>query len=180
MKSMSLSIMKEADKMSIQPILAALTNLEKMHTSLLSLAQEKTDFLKEDNMAALDQLLKDEQAHVAAINQIERQRVQAVIDYLKMQGRNVSENATISDVLQIMQSPTEKEDLMEAKDRLLHVIHDLKRQNDLNQKLTFQSLQFVNLSLDMVRPQENAMNYSKNEIEGAKESTSRPTFDSQA
>lgn len=166
--------------MSIQPILAALTNLTKMHTSLLSLAEEKTTYIKEDNMAALDQLLKDEQAHLAAIHQIERQRVQAVTDYLKEQGRNTSGSATISDVIQTVQSEAEKEELTEAKDRLLHVIHDLKWQNDLNQKLTYQSLQFVNLSLDMVRPQQNTMNYSKDEIEGAKESTSRPTFDSQA
>lgn len=166
--------------MSIQPILTALSNLEKMHTSLLSLAEEKTTFIKEDNMAALDQLLKDEQAHLAAINQIERQRQQAVTEYLDGQGRNSSGNATISDVIQTVQSETEKQDLTEAKDRLLHVIHDLKWQNDLNQKLTFQSLQFVNLSLDMVRPQQNAMNYSKAEIEGAKESSVRPTFDSEA
>lgn len=166
--------------MSIQSILQALNNLEKMHMSLLSLAQEKTVFIREDNMAAIDQLLKDEQAHLAAINQIERQRQQAVTEYLKEQGRNSSGDATISDVIHTVQSETEKQDLTEAKDRLLHVIHDLKWQNDLNQKLTFQSLQFVNLSLDMVRPQQNAMNYSRNEIEGAKESSARPTFDSEA
>lgn len=166
--------------MSIQPILAALNNLEKMHTSLLSLAYEKTTFIKEDNMTAIDQLIKDEQAHLAAINQIERQRQEAVADYLKKQGRNVSENATISDVIQSVQSEQEKKDLVEAKDRLLHVIHDLKWQNDLNQKLTYQSLQFVNLSLDMVRPQQEAMNYSKNEIQGANESKKRASFDSKA
>lgn len=166
--------------MSIQPILAALMNLEKMHTSLLSLAQEKAVFIKENEMTALDQLLKDEQAHVAAINQIERQRVQAVTDYLNAQGRASSGDTTITDVIQAVELATEKQDLMEAKDRLLHVIHDLKWQNDLNQKLTFQSLQFVNLSLDMVRPQQDAMNYSKDEIEGAKESKQRPTFDSKA
>lgn len=166
--------------MAIQPILAALDNLEKMHTSLLSLANEKTTLIKEDNMAGLDELLKGEQAHLAAINQIERQRQQAVADYLKKQGRNASEGATISDVIQNVQSTEEKQKLVEAKDRLLHVIHDLKWQNDLNQKLTYQSLQFVNLSLDMVRPQQEAMNYSKGEIQGANESKKRATFDSQA
>lgn len=172
--------MKVVDNMSIQPILAMLSNLEKMHTSLLSLAHEKTMLIKENNTAKLDQLLKDEQAHIAAINQIENQRQLAVTDYLNKQGRNVSGNFSISDIIQIIESPTEKQALTEAKDRLLHVIHDLKWQNDLNQKLTFQSLQFVNLSLDMVRPQQDAMNYSKNEIQGTKESKVRPAFDSKA
>ncbi|MDS9470324.1 flagellar protein FlgN [Sporosarcina pasteurii] len=166
--------------MSIQPILAALTNLEKMHSSLLSLAHDKTAVIKEGDMAALNQLLKDEQAHLAAIAQIEQQRQLAVADYLKKQGRFVSENPTISDVLSAVQSTSEKESLTEAKNRLLHVIHDLKWQNDLNQKLTYQSLQFVNLSLDMVRPQQEAVTYSKNEISGKLEMRTRPTFDSQA
>ncbi len=172
--------MKEVDNMSIQPILATLTNLEKMHTSLLSLVTEKTTMIKEGDMPALDQVLKDEQSHLAAIVQIENQRQQAVTDYLKQQGRNVLETPTISDVIEIVQSADEKKDLTEAKDRLLHVIHDLKWQNDLNQKLTYQSLQFVNLSLDMVRPQQDALNYSETEIKGSKETTKRPTFDSQA
>lgn len=172
--------MKVADNMSIQPILAALNNLEKMHTSLLSLAHEKTALIKDGDMAALDQLLKDEQAHLAAIAQIEQQRQLAVADYLKKQGRFVSENPTISDVESAVQSTSEKESLVEAKDRLLHAIHDLKWQNDLNQKLTYQSLQFVNLSLDMVRPQSESITYSKNEISGKIETRQQRTFDSQA
>ncbi|AOV08516.1 flagellar protein FlgN [Sporosarcina ureilytica] len=166
--------------MSIQPILATLNNLEKMHTSLLSLAHEKTALIKDGDMAALNQLLKDEQAHLAAIAQIEQQRQQTVVDYLRKQGRFVSENPTISDVERAVQSTSEEESLTEARDRLLHVIHDLKWQNDLNQKLTYQSLQFVNLSLDMVRPQQETVTYSKNEISGKNETRSRPTFDSQA
>lgn len=166
--------------MSIQPILTTLINLEKMHASLLNLAHEKTTLIKDGDMTALDQLLKDEQSHLAAIAQIERQRQQAVNDYLTQQGRRASENPTISEVIDIVQATDEKNDLTEAKDRLLHVIHDLKWQNDLNQKLTFQSLQFVNLSLDMVRPQEESVTYSENEIKGSKETMKRPTFDSQA
>lgn len=166
--------------MSIQPILTTLINLEKMHASLLKLAHEKTMLIKDGDMTALDQLLKDEQSHLAAIAQIERQRQKTVNDYLTQQGRRASENPTISEVIDIVQSTDERNDLTEAKDRLLHVIHDLKWQNDLNQKLTFQSLQFVNLSLDMVRPQQESVTYSENEIKGSKETTKRPTFDSQA
>jgi len=50
----------------------------------------------------------------------------------------------------------------------------------LNQKLTYQSLQFVNLSLDMVRPRPESVNYTKTEINGKKVLKEQTTYDSQA
>ena len=171
--------MKVDDCMSITIILSSLNNLEKLHNSLLRLAYDKTELIKTGDMEALDQLLKDEQAHLAAISQMDVQRQNAVAAYLTDQGRSVPVNPTIADVIETL-AETEKEKLEEARDRLLHVIHDLKWQNDLNQKLTYQSLQFVNLSLDMVRPQAQSVTYSKQEISGNHVSTAPTTFDTNA
>lgn len=165
--------------MSISKILTTLDNLERIHKSLLSIAYDKTATIKNGDMEALDRLLKDEQAHVAAISQMDVQRQKAVTDYLTDQGRSVSANPTVSDVLDV--TPEEdRTSLKEARDRLLHAIHDLKWQNDLNQKLTYQSLQFVNLSLDMVRPQPESVNYTKTEVKGQAKSKEQISFDSQA
>ena len=165
--------------MSIQPILASLDSLEKLHRSLLRLANDKTKLIKEGDMIGLDQMLKDEQAHLAAIVQMDKQRQRAVVQYLTDQGRPVTGEPTVADLLDAAPE-AEKQQLAEARDRLLHAIHDLKWQNDLNQKLTYQSLQFVNLSLDMVRPRPESMNYSKTEIEGSQKSKDIPTFDTNA
>ena len=165
--------------MSIETILAVLYNLEKLHKSLLRIANEKTALIKTGDIAGIDQLLKDEQAHLAAIVQMDQDRQKAVIAYLKGQGRPVPMNPTISNLIEITPEP-DKQQLVEAKDRLLHAIQELKWQNDLNQKMTYQSLQFVNLSLDMVRPRPESANYSKTEITGKKEAKDIPTFDSQA
>jgi hypothetical protein len=123
--------------------------------------------------------LKDEQAHLAAITQMDAQRQRDVAQYLIDQGRSVTLNPTVTDLLDVVPE-ADKKSLVEARDRLLHAIHDLKWQNDLNQKLTYQSLQFVNLSLDMVRPRPESANYSKNEINGNKVSKEQITFDSKA
>ncbi len=165
--------------MAIKQILSSLDSLEKLHRSLLRLAYEKTAFIKNSDMESLDQLLKDEQSHLAAIAQMDNQRQLAVAQYLTDQGRSVPATPTVADLLDAALE-ADKQDLEEARDRLLHAIHDLKWQNDLNQKLTYQSLQFVNLSLDMVRPTTNAVNYSKPEIKGTKTSNEQVTFDSQA
>lgn len=164
--------------MSIEIILASLKNLEKMHKSLLSLAYDKTEIIKNGDMDALDQILKDEQAHLAAIAQMDAHRQNAVKDYLTSKGKRISQAPTVIDVLEVT-SKEEGRRLEEARDRLLHAIHDLKWQNDLNQKLTYQSLQFVNLSLDMVRPQPESVNYTKTEIQGQAKSKKQINFDSQ-
>ncbi|WP_342512999.1 flagellar protein FlgN [Sporosarcina sp. FSL K6-1522] len=165
--------------MSITTILTSLDNLEKLHRSLLRIAYDKTAVIKSGDMEGLDQLLKDEQSHLAAIMQMDGLRQQGVVSYLANQGRSTPANPTVTDLLDAVPE-ADKKSLEEARDRLLHAIHDLKWQNDLNQKLTYQSLQFVNLSLDMVRPRPESTNYSKTEISGKRVSKEQTSFDSQA
>lgn len=165
--------------MSLTKILTSLDHLAKLHNSLLRLAHDKTGLIKEGDMEALDQLLKDEQAHLAAISQMDDQRQNAVLAYLAERGKPVIGNPTIADVIEVAPD-MEKRSVEEARDRLLHAIHDLKWQNDLNQKLTYQSLQFVNLSLDMVRPQSQSVTYSKQEISGNHVSKPSTSFDTNA
>jgi hypothetical protein len=165
--------------MSITTILTSLNNLEKLHRSLLRIAYDKTAVIKNGDMEGLDQLLKDEQSHLAAIIQMDGLRQRDVAQYLTDQGRSVSLNPTVTDLLDVVPE-ADKKSLEEARERLLHAIHDLKWQNDLNQKLTYQSLQFVNLSLDIVRPRTESANYSKTEISGNKVSKEQPSFDANA
>lgn len=172
-------MMKVDDSMSFATILTSLDNLEKLHSSLLQLAYDKTALIKEGNMEALDQILKDEQAHLAAIAQLDAQREVAVKAYLTEKGKHLSMHPTVSDVIEVATDAAQTQ-LKEARDRLLHVIHELKWQNDLNQQLTYQSLQFVNLSLDMVKPQSESVTYSKQEVTGSYVSKRSTTFDTNA
>src|SRR4051794_22658530 len=114
--------------MSITTILTSLNNLEKLHRSLLRIAYDKTAVIKSGDMEALDQLLKDEQAHLAAIIQMDGLRQRDVTQYLADQGRSVSLNPTVTDLLDVVPE-ADKKSLEEARDRLLHAIHDLKWQN---------------------------------------------------
>ncbi|WHT47946.1 flagellar protein FlgN [Sporosarcina thermotolerans] len=165
--------------MTIETILSILDNLEKLHKSLLRIAKEKSELIKNGDIQGIDQLLKDEQAHLAAIVQMDQSRQNAVSNYLEGKGISMPMNPTITDLIEATPIP-DTEQLTEARDRLLHAIHELKWQNDLNQKLTYQSLQFVNLSLDMVRPRTESVTYSKTGINGKKASRDIPNFDSQA
>ncbi|MGY4794051.1 flagellar protein FlgN [Lysinibacillus fusiformis] len=166
--------------MSIEVIFSTLTKLERMHKSLLELAFKKTEIIKVGDIQALDQMLKDEQAHVAAIDKLEQQRQIQVTEYLGAKGFAPTDKMTVADVIEAAEQESEKETLSVVRNRLLLVIDNLRKQNDLNQKLVFQSLQFVNLTLDALRPRPEQFNYSGNEVRGTNTVTKKSYFDSQA
>lgn len=148
-------------------IIQNLTNLVRMHKSLLDLATKKTDVIVESNMEELDALIKTEQAHVAAIEQLERQRQQLVTDYLAAKGSAPSLTPTVAELIEAADAPN-KAKIQTIREELLTIIDALKAKNELNQKMVYQSLQMVNMTLDMMRPQPmtqaDTMNYSSKEV----------------
>lgn len=146
--------------MSLQTLISNLEKLEKMHKSLLELAFKKTEIVKNGDMEQLDDITKQEQTHVAAIETLEQQRQMIVTDYLRAKGIAHIDTPTVADVIDAANNEEERKQLKDVRNRLLLVIDDLQRQNELNQTLIFQSLQFVNMTLDLLRPRAEQINYS--------------------
>ena len=168
--------------MSVENIISTLEKLERMHKSLLELANKKTDFIKANDMEQIDEMLKTEQAHVAAIETLEQQRQAMVTDYLRAKGIAFNDIPTVAQVIDATDGP-EKQALQEVRERLVALLMDLKKRNDLNQKLVFQSLQFVNLTLDMLQPQRqqaSTFNYSGAEVRGDAGIAKKSYYNSQA
>ena len=166
--------------MSVQSIISILERLEKMHRSLLELSFTKTELVKKGDMEGLDALIKNEQSHVAAIEVLEKQRLQMVTDYLRAKGIALADTPTVADVIEAAENEEERKQLEDLRSQLLSVIEGLSKQNDLNQKLVFQSLQFVNMSLDMLRPQPEEINYSGKTVRSENVAPKKSMFDSQA
>ena len=78
-----------------------------------------------------------------------------------------------------LQNNEEKEQLQAIYENFIYVLADLKNQEKLNRELMEQSLQFVELSLDLLKPNhEKNMNYDKKQVQQNKASQS--VFDSKA
>lgn len=166
--------------MSIQPIIATLEKLETMHKSLLEHAYKKTELVKNGDMEELDHILKIEQSHVAAIETLEQQRQVLVTEYLGAKGIALTGTPTVADVIETADLEEERIQLETMRNRLILVIEDLRKQNDLNQKLVYQSLQFVNMTLDLLSLRPEQMNYSGKEVRGENVVPKKTYFDSQA
>ncbi|WP_079524720.1 flagellar protein FlgN [Solibacillus isronensis] len=161
--------------MSIATIVVTLGKLEKMHKSLLELALAKTEYIKQGDMEKLDQLIKSEQAHVAAINTLEQQRQAMVTDYLRAKGIALTDTPSVADVIKAAENGESTKELVSVRERLIALLDQLKMQNDLNQKLVMNSLQFINITLDAMRPQQRTeqFNYSGAEVRGNAEVAKR-------
>lgn len=139
-----------------EPLIAILEKLYKLHESLYKLSQEKTTIIKANDMASLQLVLKDEQTHIAAINTIEMERQKLAKQFMQ-----TNKDVTISDCINATESPELKEKLSTLQTDIINIVDKLKEQNELNQSLIYLSLQYVNMTLDMIQPKPESFTYGK-------------------
>lgn len=162
---------------SITKVNEQMKKLKQLHESLLYLSREKTELLKQGETGSLQQLLTKERKHIQAITKIENERMDTVTDWCRKQGI-VLEAPTLSELLGFLEDSKEKNLLQSLFEELVFLVSELKQQEQLNAELTKQSLQFIHLSLDMLQPSLNNMNYNKQTGVSTKEK--RSVFDSKA
>lgn len=159
--------------MSAATIIEQLDVLIKLHENLNKLAVQKTEVIKKGDMEKLNKLLIEEQKHVKAIQQIENKRQLSVEQFFQNNKQN-----SLLDVIE-KSSSSEQETLNKQRNQLLQIIAELKNTNNLNQQLIYHSLQYVNVTLDMLRPQETNLNYGQSSVVNQGQ-ISRGMFDSRA
>ncbi|WP_186580797.1 flagellar protein FlgN [Aquibacillus kalidii] len=165
--------------MSVQSIIDTLQKIAQLHQSLLNISEMKTDVLKKGDTDELQKLLKQEQKHAQAINQLENARLGLVEKWGREKGID-SSSLTVSEMLDNHLEGPEKRDLEDVTVQLAEVLVKLKQQEDLNQQLTQQSLQFIQLSMDMINPGIKNINYGVKHTKQASQTSNRSVFDSKA
>jgi len=161
-------------KVTIKPMIQVLTKLVDVHKSLLENARQKTEVVKEGSVEQLQMILVKERKYIQVLEQAEAEREKEVENL--QQGHPLN-NTTITEILNHIPNNEDKKELENQTVALTEMITSLKQQEQLNQALIQQSLQFVQLSLDTMNPSIKNMNYgNKQETSTAK----RSVFDSKA
>lgn len=145
--------------MSVEAIIGTITRLISVHQDLNQLAKKKTEIIKDGEIEKLEILLKEEGALVLRLKELETTRSGHVRDFLSHKGI-LAEDRTLAQLAMLV-SPGEKEELLGLRQRLTDEIAVLKQQNKLNQELIEQSLQFVNVSLGLLQPEVEPVNYER-------------------
>lgn len=162
--------------MSLETIGKSLQKLVQLHESLLVVSEQKTTAIKADDIEKLQPLLVKERKLVQALEQEETNR-QKEVKYWFDEHNLRSENQTITTLLELIKDKEQQAWISDITAQLTLVVTNLKRQEQLNHALVQQSLQFVELSLNMMNPSINNLNYGTKK---AADSEKRSVFDSQA
>lgn len=155
----------------------SLEKIVKLQKSLYIIASKKKDILKADDIKALGQIMKEELKHIKAIEAVNKER-EIIQHQLATKLLIPKEKLTMSELLESDRLKN-KEKLRNIQGELLEQTQKLKDINELNQQLLQQSLNFVNLNLDMILGQQEFNNYTDRSSEEA-EGNKRSLFDSQA
>jgi flagellar biosynthesis/type III secretory pathway chaperone len=134
---------------TINSVLETLEKLIEIHQELILLAKEKTPVLVENQVDHLNSIMHKENKLIKQVEELDRLRVKDTAEYLLSRGYSPDPRVTISDLIKIIFKADQKKALSEVQQRLYSIMMELRKLNDVNQKLTEQSLAFINFSIDL-------------------------------
>lgn len=161
----------------MQQLYDSMQQLIVLHESLVSLSHEKTKQIKQGDMDELAKLLMKERKQIQAITQAEAHRQKHVNEWILQTGSTETDQ-TMTSLLATIDQGEERNQLEAQMAQLIQAIIELREAEQLNQNLLEQSMQFVQLSLDMLQPSIQNLNYDgKQQVQ---ESGKQSVFDSKA
>lgn len=162
--------------MPLEKMIRSLEKLIEHQEGLNEIAVEKTDIIIRNDLEALQTILKQENKHIQIIQKLEAEIFKLCIEISEKNG-TIDANFTLSTVIEYF--PDEHQEcLYELKERLAAQVLTLQQRNQMNQDLLEQSLQFINVSLDLLIPDMESFNYNPTVQDEQKEIHS--LFDSKA
>jgi flagellar biosynthesis/type III secretory pathway chaperone len=138
---------------------ALINQLISVHQKLYTLAVAKTEAIKIGDEKAVARLSKEEMPLVSRLQRLEKQRIAEVAADLP--DRAPTDPApTFSDWEAAAVSDQERPEWKKLYLELAKSVLQLKQANVLNQELLRQSIQWVQLSMNLLRPQMQPGNYA--------------------
>jgi flagellar biosynthesis/type III secretory pathway chaperone len=159
----------------IQEIVSKIEEMIDVHQTLNQLATEKTDAVVNGDIKSLDRIVNREEVETLRLTQLEDERVKLVQVYTKEHGGETTFTALIENAPE-----EERERLTELQSKLAENVFMLKHQNDLNQDLIKQSLDWIQVNQKLLDPRKMPANYNNPRTGQKQEKPSISQFDSRA
>ncbi|HLR15199.1 MAG TPA: flagellar protein FlgN [Bacillota bacterium] len=163
--------------MSCEQVIQSIQKLVNYHEQLKKVSVEKTEVIKSGNMDGIQPMLAKEKMLSQYIEKEEAIRVNQVEEWFVSRQLPPEIDRTITNMLERLQG-NEQAALEKITTNLTYLIKDIKEQEHLNHGLIQQSLQFVHMSLHMLQPSIQQMNYGKKNTQTPH--VKRSVFDSKA
>lgn len=147
--------------MTFEKVVQSLTKLVDIHQQLISLSEEKTEFIKAGKVEELQNKLLQERKLVLQLEQAEAERQKVISSWFEERGLT-EEEKTITSMLAAIDDEEQQAELAAVTTELTEAVTTLKRSEHLNRELLEQSMQFVQMSLHLLNPSLEQMNYGEN------------------
>lgn len=117
---------------------------------LIEFAQNKKQAIVKNDTALLQSYLSEENEIIGRSQRLSKERDKLLGDIAFV--LNVKKNTvTLSELIDLINSPQDKERLISSKERLISLLNDLKQINDLNEELINCSLEYIDYSMNILR-----------------------------
>lgn len=136
--------------MAIQQLIDSLNALNEAHQAMLTSGESKRTAIVENDIETLIGIMNQESKIIKQISALEERRLAACQTFLQEKGIKSVLNLNLTELTRLVFDPEEKAALKQVQSALSWTLQELKRLNDLNQKLIEQSLSYVNYSIDVI------------------------------
>ena len=143
----------------VDQLVMALEKEEEIYQDILDLSLNKKQAIIDGDVKKLEKIVNKEKALAMSLIKLDNIRVRIVNEILKENGVDSVENITeLSEYI----NPMAKEKILNLKSKLNHVIKKVRNENDLNNDLVKQQLDYIQFNIDLMTNVDlGSNNYSK-------------------
>lgn len=139
-------------KKSAEQLIMTLEKEYEVYQEALDLAREKRRIIIQGEVKKLDGITKREQSMIITLGKLENIR-EAVLNNLMVELK-VDSIENIEELSSHLEINTRKK-VMDIRNKLLELLEDIKKENDLNGRLIKQSLEFIDFNKNLIDSMEN-------------------------
>jgi flagellar biosynthesis/type III secretory pathway chaperone len=140
-------------------------------SSLIEFAVRKKEAIIKNDTLRLQSILSDENEYIGKSMRLGKERDKLLSDIAFV--LNVKKNTvTLSELIELLNSPSDKERLISVRKNLVGLLNNLKELNELNEDLIKHSLEYIDYSMNVLRsylnPEPTYFDCNGNEISSSK------------
>jgi len=128
-----------------------------VYSKLLKNLDEKTDVLVNGDIKNLDEITSREQSITETLVKLENLREKVIFNIAHKKEKS---ELDMSQILEFLEGQ-EKEILEEKRNKLVNILENIKEKNALNSRLIKDSLDYINLNIDLFTNRDSNLTYGK-------------------
>lgn len=133
-------------KNSIEQLKKVLYEQIEVYKHILSLSVKKTDIVVNGHIKKLEEITQEEQKLIIKIGKLEDIRESVIYNINKELGLEEINMTKLNDYLE----EADKVFIKNLKDELMDILNQIKERNELNGSLISDSLEYINLNIDIL------------------------------